>query len=193
MELLLSEQDFQARILCSSRTGNTRKVAEHLGMHLSLPVFDARRVLEDYKAGGESGRPGADGDVAGPNGAILLLGFWAWRGGPNPTMREIMASLHGRRVFVFGTMAAWPSSPHAAGCLARTENLLAGGGNTLLGHFFCQGRLDPRVRAKGRHPVTPERLRRLEEAEKHPDDADLAAALAAARSALSPFLHGFPQ
>ncbi|MBR3880065.1 MAG: flavodoxin [Mailhella sp.] len=187
MEALLSEQDLRARILCSSRTGNTRKVAEYLGTKFSLPVFDARSVLADYKAGSKDGRLGSEGDAAGPDSDILLLGFWAWRGGPNPTMREIMAALRGRRVFVFGTMAAWPDSPHAADCLACTEKLLAGGDNILLGHFFCQGKLDPRVRAKSRHPLTAERLRRLEEAEKHPDAADLDAALMAIQAALSPF------
>lgn len=176
------------RILYSSRTGNTRKLAEHLASQLFLPLFDARSVLAAHKADFPDGAHPLIGNGAGAHEDILLLGFWTWRGGPNPTMREIMKALWGRRVFVFGTMAAWPDSPHAEGCLARIRSLLDEGGNTLLGHFFCQGRLDPRVRAKSHHPFTPERLRRLEAAEKHPDGADLDAALMAAYTALKSYL-----
>jgi hypothetical protein len=53
-----------------------------------------------------------------------------------------------------------------------------------VGHFFCQGRLDPKLNGKGHHPLTPERVKRLEEAARHPDMADLLKAEAAARNAL---------
>ena len=50
----------------------------------------------------------------------------------------------------------------------------------MLDGFLCQGRVDPKIleisRQKGRHPMTPERRARLEEAARHPDTADLAEA-----------------
>ena len=184
----LSEKSGGARILYSSRTGNTRKLAEHLASQLSLPLFDARSVLATHKADFPEGAHPLIGNGAGAHEDILLLGFWTWRGGPNPTMREIMKALWGRRVFVFGTMAAWPDSDHARGCIACAKELLDEGGNELIGHFVCQGRLAPAVRKHSHHPRTPEREARLDEAEKHPDAADLASALASARSALGPFM-----
>ena len=177
-----------ARIVYSSRSGNTQAVAEHLAGSFGLSAVNARAELEArMEDRGPDGRL-LRGDTAGTADEILLLGFWAWRCGPNPTMRDFMRGLRRRRVFLFGTMAAWPDSEHARDCLACARELLAEGGNELLGHFFCQGRLAPAVRRNSRHPRTPERERRLDEAEKHPDAADLAAADAAARAVLTPLM-----
>jgi len=177
-----------ARIVYSSRTGNTRAVAEHLAAALGLEAVNARDELDARKNDlGPDGRL-LRGDTAGTADELLLLGFWAWRGGPNPSMRDFMRGLRRRRVFVFGTMAAWPDSDHARNCLRCARELLDEGGNQILGHFVCQGRLAPAVRRNSRHPRTPERERRLDEAEKHPDAADLSAALEAARIALTPLM-----
>ena len=175
-----------ARIIYSSRSGNTQSVAEHLAERLELSAVNAREELaarmDDRGPDGRLMR----GDTAGTADEVLLLGFWAWRGGPNPTMRDLLRGLRRRKVFLFGTMAAWPDSEHAHNCLRCAQELLAEGGNTLLGHFFCQGRLAPAIRQNSRHPRTPEREYRLNEADKHPNDDDFAAAEAAARSALAP-------
>ena len=169
------------RIIYSSRTGNTRSVAEHLALRFGISAVNAKEELAARQA--EAGLP-SQGDAAGADSDILLLGMWAWRGGPNPTMRTFMRGLRGRRVFLFGTMAAWPDSPHAQDCLDCARALLDEGGNSLVGHFFCQGRLDPKLKGRGHHPLTPERVKRLEEAARHPDAADLLKAEAAARAAL---------
>lgn len=213
----------RARIIYSSRTGNTRAVAEHLAARFGLTAVNAKQELAarraeaaDLGAGTasreagcpqaglpEAGRPadtqdmhafdgpvtelGAmppQGDAAGTDADILFLGMWAWRGGPNPTMRTFMRGLRQRRVFLFGTMAAWPDSPHAQDCLDCARALLDEGGNTLVGHFFCQGRLDPKLKGRGHHPLTPERRKRLEVAAHHPDMGDFMNAEAAARAAL---------
>ena len=177
-----------ARIIYSSRSGNTRAVAEHLAARLELGAVNARDELKARMADrGPDGRL-MRGDTAGAADEILLLGFWAWRCGPNPTMRDLMRGLRNRRVFLFGTMAAWPHSDHARDCLTCARELLAGGGNEVLGHFFCQGRLDPTVRKNSRHPATPEREQRLAEAEKHPNAEDFAAAEASARAVLTPLM-----
>ena len=177
-----------ARIVYSSRSGNTQSVAEHLAVSFGLSAVNARDELKARMDDrGPDGRL-LRGDTAGTADEILLLGFWAWRSGPNPTMRDFMRGLRNRRIFLFGTMAAWPDSEHARNCLACAEELLAEGGNQILGHFFCQGRLAPAVRKNSRHPRTPERERRLNEAEKHPDSADFAAAEAAARAVLTPLM-----
>ncbi len=174
-----------ARIVYSSRTGNTRMLAEHLAGVFSLGLFDAAEELAAYRRERDEFGPARPGDVAGAGDEVLLLGFWTWRGGPNPSMRDYMYGLRGRRVFLFGTMAAWPDSAHARGCLEEARYLLDAGRNVVLGSFVCQGRLAPSVRAKSRHPLTPERVRRLDEAEKHPDMSDLAALEAAAHHVLS--------
>ena len=152
-------------IVFSSCTGNTRTVAEFLAGRLSLPAFS---VDEAPSRGFER----------------WILGFWTWRGGPDPAMLSFMERLAGGSVFFFGTMTALPDSAHALRCASRAETLLARAGCRILGHFFCQGRLDPEVFARSAHPRTPERLALIREASRHPDGQDCLQAERAVRAAL---------
>lgn len=184
------------RIVYSSRTGNTRRVAAHLAERFCIPAMSVQEAVCRWGAHAERRRermagplgeedtlPSACG-LAMPKTRLLVLGFWMWRGGPDGAMLGFMRRLQGRDVFVFGTMAAWPDSGHAQKALVRIRRILDEGGNSLAGHFFCQGGLDPAVLARSHHPMTPERKLRLEEAAKHPDASDLIRAEAALRLVL---------
>lgn len=157
--------DMRACIVYSSRTGNTRAVGEYLAGRFLLPLFS---VAEAPSSGYDD----------------FVLGFWTWRGGPDAAMLAFMERLQAKNVFYFGTMAALPDSPHAARCALRTDRILEEAGCRVLGHFFCQGRLDPQVLAKSTHPRTPERMARLREAARHPDEQDFRRAEACLRRAL---------
>ncbi len=161
----------RACIVYSSRTGNTRSVGEHLAGRFSLPLYSVEN--------------------ASPSGYdVLILGFWTWRGGPDVDMLAFMETLREKNVFFFGTMAAFPDSPHAERCALRVKNLLENKGCNILGHFFCQGRLDPQVLSRSTHPRTPERMARLNEAARHPDARDFNLAEACLRRALEQTLPG---
>ena len=151
-----------ACIVYSSCTGNTRKVAEALADTSGLPCFPVRFAPEPD-----------DFD-------ILALGFWVRKGLPDARALRYMERVRGKDVFFFGTLGAWPHSDHARRCMAATHEILQPGGNTVVDGFLCQGRVNPQVVAasqrKGGHPLSPERLARLREAERHPDATDLAAA-----------------
>ena len=153
-------------VVFSSRTGNTRTVAAYLAERLSLPLFSVD-------------------ELSCCRFDRLILGFWTWRGGPDPAMRSFMERLRGAGVFFFGTMTARPDSDHAARCAQRTASLLESGGCRVIGHFFCQGRLDPQVFERSAHPRTPQRLALIREASVHPDDQDCRMAECAVRRALS--------
>lgn len=153
-------------IVYSSLTGNTRAVGTYLADRFHLPLFS----VESAPLGFER----------------FILGFWTWRGGPDRAMCAFMERLHGKSVFFFGTMAAFPDSPHAERCALRTQEMLERGGCRVLGHFFCQGRLDPAVLARSTHPRTPERMARLAEAARHPDGQDFLHAAQAVSRALFP-------
>ena len=157
---------YAAAVIYSSCTGNTRYLAERLAAHFALPLF----AIKDA--------------CAAPEDVPLLLGAWTRQGGPDGRMARFMSGLKGRDVFFFCTMASYPDSPHAARCLAKAEALLEKGGNRLLGHFFCQGRLSPALLAKSRHPMTTERAKRLKAAEAHPNEADADALTWAVRQVL---------
>lgn len=156
----------QAGIVYSSVTGNTKRLAEAMAHATETPVYTVSAAPEASKLAGLG---------------LLALGFWVRRGLPDPAMLRFMESLHGQKLFLFGTLGAWPDSPHALHCLEMSTRLLEGNANCVAGTFLCQGRVNPRIAAsaeqQGRHPMTPERAARLEEASRHPDERDIAEAV----------------
>jgi hypothetical protein len=103
---------------------------------------------------------------------------------------RLIEKVRGKAAAFFFTLGAYPDSAHADEVAAATGKLLAEGGNRTLGHFRCQGKVDPNLLERMKkmlppdHPharMTDERKARLDEAAKHPDEADLrrAAAFAA--------------
>ncbi|MUM78521.1 flavodoxin [Pseudodesulfovibrio sp. F-1] len=146
-------------VVYSSRTGNTRKVAES-----ALRALPENAVLASVE------------DAPSPEGfTAVAVGFWVDRGGPDAKALKYMEGLRNLKVGAFGTLGANPDSPHAAEVLRRTAEHLQG--NHLLGMFLCQGRVDPAVvetmKRSAHHPMTQERQDNLREAERHPDDIDL--------------------
>lgn len=158
-------------IIYSSKTGNTRNIAE--AIHDALPGSD---ILPVENAPAPESLPGDYG--------MICVGYWVDKGMPDAKAKACLEALRGARVALFGTLGAWPDSDHARDCIQKSEALLKEPerGNTVLGSFICQGKVDPRLvemmnkMAADVHPMTPERKARLEEAAKHPDDADRARA-----------------
>lgn len=151
-------------ILYSSVTGNTKFLAEHL-FH---PVHSVTCLPIEKKP--------ADTDYD-----LLFLGFWVYRGKPDPRMLKFMQTLSGKNIAVFGTLAAYPHSEHARRLIDFTKELIEKN-NHYLGEFLCLGRLtQKRLEEKfspknpnTKHPLSEERIRRLLEGQKHPDLKDCA-------------------
>ncbi len=162
---MISTNNFPAKILIvySSRTGNTRRVAQAL--------------LDALPAGADLFPLAKAPDPAGYD--LVLVGFWAKRGGPNPAAKAFLERLAGAKLALFGTMGARVGSPHAEAIAAAARRAAAG--NTVLGVFLCSGRVDPawleyRTAIGKAHPMTAERAARLAEVASHPDAEDLQAA-----------------
>lgn len=166
----------KALVAYSSRTGNTKKVAE--AIHGIMPPGAVIAPVE------EAPDPAAFDFVA--------VGYWVDKGMPDDLAKEFMAKVNGKQVGLFGTLGAWPDSEHARQCMEHAVNLVAEN-NTVACQFICMGKVDPRLieamqkmpEAANRHAMTPERKARLEEAAKHPDDADLERARMVFSSALN--------
>ena len=159
-------------IVYSSKTGNTKKLAEGVHRLLGDAGFPARiAALEENPA---------------PAGAPwLLAGFWADRGRADEKTLAFIRSLEACRIGLFGTLGAYPNSDHARDLAKKTE-ALAAEKNICMGSFMCQGKIDPALLEKFKslppdnpHAMTEERRKRHEEAAKHPNDDDIAAAAAA--------------
>lgn len=142
-------------IVYSSVTGNTKYLAESLASSehtlTVLPIYPVPQKL-DYD--------------------IIFLGFWVYRGAPDPRMLRFMQKIQGKNIALFGTLSAYPHSEHAQKVLARAEKYLTG--NTLLGSFLCLGKLEKKrylnklSASSAKHPMTKERQERLLEGQKHP-------------------------
>jgi flavodoxin len=169
-------------IVYSSKTGNTRKLAEGIQKGLA-------------EALGAEPRIAAVEENPDPAGAgWILVGFWADKGKADQKASQYLESLEGCRVGLFGTLGADPTSEHARNT-ARSAQDLAAEKNTVLGYFLCQGKIDPalteafkKLPADNPHAMTEERMARHREAAKHPDEKDIkdaaAACLAMVQSAL---------
>lgn len=170
-------------LIYSSLTGNTKKVAEAI-FEIMPPGSEMAPI--------KKAPPAEDYDC-------LVLGFWVNRAKPDPLTWQYMERIKGKTVAAFGTMAAYPNSAHAGKVVENTKNQL--NGNHWLGCFLCQGRLAPKrmearlngACADSKHLLTPQRLARLIEAEKHPDSDDLKAAQIAFKAYLSRLIPPFDQ
>lgn len=152
----------KALILWSSRTGNTKAVGK--AIYEALPcekeIFESGRQPKDLS--------GYD---------LVYVGFWGYRQGADMPSRNVLSSLHGKKVAIYGTAGTYPDSPAAMSYLKSSSELLAED-NIFLGGFMSQGRVHSfhigkrNEHAEKVHPMTPERLARLQEAEKHPNETD---------------------
>ena len=153
----------KALVVYSSRTGNTRKIAEAIAAVLP--------GCEIYPVESAPAPEGYD---------LVAVGYWVDKGMPDADAKRYLESIENCTVALFGTLGAWPDSEHAADCKKKGEALLnePQRGNRVLGSVLCQGRVDPAVvammqkMADNAHPMTDERRARLEEAAKHPDEED---------------------
>lgn len=159
----------KALIVYSSKTGNTRKVAE--AIHAVMPAGTEIFPVENAP------------DPAGYD--FVAVGFWVDKGTANSEMQPYLAKVRGKKVGVFFTLGASPESEHAKKSCEAAIALL-GEGCEVSAKFWCQGAIDPKLTAwmsklppEHPHAPNPERVRRWEEAARHPDDADIKAAQAA--------------
>ncbi len=151
-------------IVYSSRTGNTHAVAQAI-----KEVFPADCDITAVE------------DAPAPDAYdFIALGYWVDKGMPDAKTKAYMKTIKGKKVGLFGTLGAYPDSEHGDDCRAKAMELMAD--NEVVGQFLCQGKIDPNVlemmakKFSGQHPMTEERKARIEEAKKHPNETDFAAA-----------------
>lgn len=159
------DQQLKTLVVYSSRTGNTRKVAEAI----QEVVPSGTEIFPVEEA------PSPDGYD------FVAVGYWVDRGGPDKLAAEYMSTIKATKIGLFGTLGAYPDSDHAAKAMTNAEALVRE--NSVLGHFICMGKVDPALTERFKnlpadhpHAMTPERMARHIESAKHPSDEDLAKA-----------------
>lgn len=150
-------------IAYSSKTGNTRKLAEAL--HLALPNADLCPMgsmpnLEQYD--------------------MVFAGFWVEGGNANSNARKGLQQLSGLPVALFATLGAYPDTQHAADSLKAAASQIPNG--NVVDTFICQGAIDPnmiewmnQLPQDAENAPTESRRRLWDDAASHPDEKDLQA------------------
>lgn len=163
-------------IVYSSKTGNTRQLAE--AIERQLPAGDLLY----------SGAP----DAAALQADVLFVGFWTDKGTCDETVAQLLKQAEGKTVYLFGTAGFGQSQQYFDQILTRVrENLPAGA--VYGGGYMCQGRMPQAVRSRyeAMQAKEPENARykmlieNFDAALAHPDANDLEAAAAWAKSCLA--------
>jgi flavodoxin len=147
-------------ISVSSKTGNTRKVAE--AIHATLPEAELHNIE----------------NAPDPNQFdLIFMGFWVDKGTADEKTQEYVQKINNKTVAIFGTLGAYPDSQHAEDSLKNVAKLLPN--CHIIDHYLCQGSIDPKLiewmsSLPAEHPHAPdtERRKRWENAAQHPDDND---------------------
>jgi len=165
MKNIQMEEHMNILLTYSSKTGNTKKVAQAIGEALQIKPIPVE----------ENPDPSTFD--------LVIAGFWVDRGTADQKMGAYLRNLINKQVALFATLGASADSHHAATCLENGAGLLGSGCN-VVGRFICQGKVAPEMvemmkemfPAGHPHAMTSERLARIDAAKTHPDADDLAAA-----------------
>ncbi|HOO34163.1 MAG TPA: flavodoxin family protein [Thermotogota bacterium] len=149
-------------LVYSSKTGNTKKVAEEI-----IKVLPQGSEIYPVE---EAPEPSQYDNV--------VIGYWINRGTADDKTLKYIERIEGKKVGFFCTLGAYPDSEHALNCIKNGYELL-GINNEVLTSFICQGKIDPALTERFKelppdhpHAMTPERKKRHEIASKHPDADD---------------------
>ncbi len=152
-------------VVYSSKTGNTKKIAE---------------AIFDILPGNKEIYP-VDKAPSPDKYDFIALGFWVNRGKPDQSAREFMEKIKGKNVGIFATIGAYPTSKHAREALYAARDILKE--NNILGEFICQGKINPKVLERMPrdkiHEMNSYRKQMIEEGKKHPNETDCLYAQAA--------------
>lgn len=101
-------------VLYSSRTGNTKMVAEAIASALpkGTPCLDIQKLQEPLDAYD-----------------CVFMGYWVDKGTADAASQKVLAQLHNPHVALFATLGANPKGEHAMKCLENGAALLPPGQN----------------------------------------------------------------
>ena len=121
-------------VIYASETGNTRLLAEEI--YNALPGSPKDKKLVDVRSW--------HGEADAEN---YFVGFWANRGSCTLEIIDLLSSLHGRNVALFGTCGMGAGSRYYS-ALEQNARVWLSNSNNFLGSFFCQGKMPDAIRQK---------------------------------------------
>ena len=160
-------------ILYSSKTGNTKKLAEAIYNTLPQNKCDYYGTVDKIDYFGTEGAKALSSD-------ILYIGFWTDIGNADPVTLELLKILKNKKIFLFGTAGFGGSEAYFQQVLGKVKESVDES-NTVMGEFMCQGKRPQSVRdryvkmkEKPDHaPNLDELIQNFDRALSHPDNEDL--------------------
>lgn len=151
-------------VIYSSETGNTEKLANTIGESLAtnFDIAHVNMAPEPYSYD------------------VLFVGYRLNKGSIDDNLKKYLNSIQGKKIFIFGTMGAKPSSPYG-NLIKKNIQKLFEQNNTVIGHFLCQGQISNEIMDKWFNLLekTPDDLHALKQLENyksalsHPDENDM--------------------
>ena len=155
------------QIIYTSRTGNTEKLAEAVFAAVPVKEKNVKRIEERTERD--------DGD-------LYLVGFWTDRGTAGSEILDLLGSLHGKKVALFGTCGMGNDPQYYKRILNGVAAFIPED-SEYLGGFLCQGKMPIQVRQRYESmrgvsdtEQIDRMIRNFDEALLHPDRKDLKAA-----------------
>lgn len=153
-------------IAYSTKTGNTEKVAISIGEGIENSHV---KNIKEIK------------DVASLDYDFIIVGAWIDRGTANKEAFDFINKIKNKKIGFFFTLGAYPNSDHAKDCTKKIEELFTKNNNKVIGHYLCQGAIDPKLiefmrkqfPADHPHGPNPDRIKRWSDASSHPNLEDL--------------------
>lgn len=152
-------------VVYSSKTGNTEKVAKAIQKGIANSECVNISEVKDLSAD------------------LLVIGGWIDKGTFNAETLEFIKNIKNRKVAFFFTLGAKVESDHGKDCAEKITALLKENSNEVVGSFYCQGAIDPKlIEFMSKLPAdhimapNPERVQNWKDASTHPDEKDLEAA-----------------
>ena len=146
----------EAIVIYSSQTNNTKKLAQAVAQQLGCQM-----------------RPVAEAGDLSPY-SLVAVGFWYKAGQPDPASQKILATLQGKKVFLFATHGAATGSPPAIAGMAKAQELAAGA--EIIGSFSCPGEVEGKfLEMAAKKDPPPPWLAAAPAAQGHPNQQDLEA------------------
>ena len=150
-------------IIYSSKTGNTKKVAE--GILEVMPKNTVIAPIED--------------NIDSEEFDLVLIGYWVDKTTADSKILSYIEKISGKKIGIFATLGAYPDSKHASDALKNIRELLEPR-NEVIAEFICQGKVDPKITEQFEklpldHPMsmTPKRRQRHKDASTHPNQDDI--------------------
>lgn len=116
-------------IIYSSKTGNTKRMAEK--------IYEA--LKDEYEMTIKNIRDSPDMESY----EFVLLGGWVDRGTLEPQARKYLDKIKNKKLGLFATLGAMPDSEHGKKVIKNLEELLKD--KDSLGQYICPGLVDPKM------------------------------------------------